>query len=53
MSDITVCLNKSCNKRESCYRANATWNEYWQSVADFKPDDNGECSHYWPIKEKK
>lgn len=44
-SDITKCVN-GCDKRETCWRWLAQGTEY-QSYSDFKPDDNGECEHYW------
>lgn len=51
--DITGCLNKFCEQKDDCYRANVTWSDLWQSVAYFKPEENGECSNYWPFKENK
>ncbi len=47
MSDINMCLNKECAKRASCYRFTALVNEYRQSYADFKLDENGECEDFW------
>lgn len=36
MADITMCMNDGCPDRDNCYRATATPNEHWQSMAMFK-----------------
>jgi len=37
MADITMCENQMCSKRDKCYRAMATPNEYRQSYSYFVP----------------
>lgn len=46
MSDITLCTNSTCGKRERCYRYSAKAHESWQSYSYFKPNENGECEHF-------
>jgi len=46
MADISKCKNNECKKQETCYRFTAP-ESYWQSYSDFRPDENGECKHYW------
>lgn len=50
MPDISMCQNEECPLRESCYRYLATPFIPRQAYADFKPNDKGECSYYWPVK---
>jgi len=45
MADITMCLN-GCGKQNLCYRWTAPASDY-QSVCDFKPNDDGECEHLY------
>lgn len=45
MTDISKCPT-GCDKQETCYRWTAPVG-YWQSYADFKPDENGNCEGYW------
>lgn len=45
MADITMCLNRSCPSRSSCYRVSARPGE-WQSYSAFQPDEHGRCKHY-------
>ena len=44
MADITMCDNKQCEMRDTCYRHRATAS-YWQSWAIFKPEGD-DCAHY-------
>lgn len=46
MPDISMCANKTCDKRLTCYRYRARPNEHWQSYANFDAED---CEHYWAI----
>jgi hypothetical protein len=46
MADITMCANKECPLRETCYRVQAPINEYRQSWSLYDPDENGVCDHY-------
>lgn len=45
MTDITKCF-RGCKKQDSCYRWYAK-DGARQSYADFEPDENGNCDHYW------
>lgn len=47
MPDISMCQNTQCADRLTCYRFNATPTPGRQAYADFAPDENGECAHYW------
>ena len=48
MPDIAMCQNKECPLREKCYRFKAEPSDY-QSYAEFKPDENGECDNFIEI----
>lgn len=49
MVDITMCLNKTCPSRNTCYRFTATPSEFAQSYANFEPEhpDLDKCDYYW------
>ena len=47
MPDISLCLNKNCLRRLTCYRFMATPSEYQQSYATFA-SDGYYCPDYWP-----
>lgn len=47
MPDISMCWNKECPKKLKCYRFTAIPNEFRQTFADFKPDEEGVCDHFW------
>lgn len=52
MSDVTMCISKSCNRRECCYRAMKKTDKY-QSFGDFTKicaDDRYKC--LWKINDK-
>lgn len=51
MADITLCTNKTCQLRGTCKRYLQVPDPHWQSYADFKPDGNGDCEHYWEWKQ--
>ena len=51
MPDITVCVNRTCTKRMTCYRYRAHWSPRWQSVSLFRPVD-GKCAFYSELREK-
>ncbi len=51
MADITMCASIDCPLAKKCYRKLAVKNLYYQSYADFKPDD-GECAGYTPTSAK-
>jgi hypothetical protein len=52
MADITMCSNIKCDLSGSCYRFLAIANEYYQSYADFKQDENGDCENYWEYNQE-
>lgn len=52
MPDITMCDNKECPKKESCYRFKATPNEYWQAYSTFKYDEKEGCVFYVKLEKK-
>lgn len=55
MPDISMCMNTTCPLRHQCYRHEASGtqaNPIWQSYSDFKPDDQGECEHFWNVKDR-
>lgn len=45
--DISMCENKKCPQKETCYRYKAKPDPYMQSFCKFKYR-NG-CEYYWPI----
>jgi hypothetical protein len=46
MPDITMCVNKKCKKRDTCYRVIAI-PSIMQSYADvFEKNHNGECCNF-------
>ena len=48
MPDISMCTNKYCPIRESCYRYTAIPSEYRQSYADFSYNEElKKCGYYW------
>lgn len=54
MPDITMCLNKECTKKETCYRFIAKPSP-WQSYCMFEFEIiKGEtyCDFYWPLHQK-
>ena len=50
MPDITLCVNKTCPLRQNCGRFRAKPDRYWQSFAEFKPNDKGICEDFWPLQ---
>jgi hypothetical protein len=50
MPDITMCENRECPLRETCYRFKAEPSKWRQSYfVDMKPKD-GKCDYYWKIE---
>ena len=47
MPDISMCLNKTCVKRTSCFRYMAIPGSL-QSYTPFKITD-GQCDYFWPM----
>ena len=52
MPDISKCANEKCEKSSTCYRFLAVDSPYWQAYIDASPNDDGNCSMYWEVKEK-
>jgi hypothetical protein len=50
MADITMCEGKGCELKSTCYRHNATPNEYRQSYFTESPIKDGQCDEYWKLK---
>ena len=50
MTDISMCANEKCTKKETCYRFKAKPSEFWQSYGVYKMDDKGNCKYYWEDK---
>lgn len=53
MPDISLCRNEQCPKKKYCYRFNATPEPMYQSYADFKPDDKGNCDGFQKMESQK
>jgi hypothetical protein len=51
MPDISLCQNKTCKARDSCYRFKAKPNPLYQSYAKFGKKNIKKCKYY--IKEQK
>jgi len=49
MPDISMCTNKKCKIRLTCYRFTAIPYKHLQSYAEFKAKD---CEYYWSINSK-
>lgn len=50
MPDIAMCANEKCPLSKTCKRhedSGTKPSDYWQSWADFEPEN---CEYYWPIK---
>ena len=51
MPDISMCLNKKCKIKDSCYRFIAIPDKHWQAYSDFKPSKDGKkCKHYYKLE---
>lgn len=47
MPDITMCANKKCPLKKTCYRYTATPSKFMQSYAGFEYDkDTKSCDYY-------
>lgn len=49
MADITMCDNKECPRRDSCYRFTAVPNPYRQSYW-YPTPDHADCKGYWLLE---
>ena len=54
MADISMCINRTCSLRETCYRFKAKASDigWGQSYGVFS-EVNGKCDYYWPFKNQK
>jgi hypothetical protein len=46
MPDIAMCKNETCKLKKDCYRYMAEPSKYWQTYADIKPNEKGECAYF-------
>ena len=53
MPDISMCVNKECTLKETCYRFTAKPSEFRQSYGSFKPEEDGTCRGYWKTDKEK
>lgn len=55
MADISMCMNKTCPIRTTCYRFLAPANDLRQSYCDFRcihSKYGAVCDNYWKTEEK-
>jgi len=51
--DITMCVNRNCDKRIECVRAEESGTKphpSHQSYCEFNPENNKRCKEYWSKK---
>lgn len=53
MSDISMCINEDCTLKKKCHRYTAPVNEFYQTYAEFKQDQDGTCEDFWDNKNYK
>jgi hypothetical protein len=53
MADITMCEDKECPKKESCYRYTAPASPYRQSYFWSSPRVEEECESFWDNEDYK
>lgn len=51
MADITMCVNKGCERAKDCYRVTANPSDY-QSYAEFKCNEDNLWQHFYPNQPK-
>jgi hypothetical protein len=52
MPDISMCMNKSCESRNNCFRYRATPNPYRQAYSDFKVKEGDKhCDSYLELND--
>jgi hypothetical protein len=51
MADITMCRDKGCNKKNTCFRYKAKPNPHRQSYFSLKSinEDDFVCDYYWEV----
>lgn len=51
MADISMCKNKQCKDKDTCYRFNAVADKYYQSYLFIEgKQDKNTCGNYWKMK---
>lgn len=50
MPDLTICTNAECPKASRCYRHNAPSSGPAQSRALLKPEADGSCNFFLPLR---
>jgi len=57
MSDITMCRDNECNRKDTCYRYTAKVGQYRQVYFTDSPRlrklGGSDCSYYWDNRDKK
>jgi len=53
MPDISMCLGRSCELKEICYRYKANPSKYMQTYFSIPPNKGLECDYFWEIKKDK
>ena len=49
MADITMCLDKDCKKKDTCYRYIAPRDKYYQAYFLDTPRKKDKCKYYWEV----
>lgn len=47
MADITMCDDKKCKRKDTCYRFTAKPSTHWQSYFWETPRKDDKCNMYW------
>lgn len=51
MADITMCKGENCPQKEKCHRFAAKKARRMQTFFRKTPVKDGECKHFWPMKD--
>ena len=49
MPDISMCENKGCSLKESCYRFKAIPDDMLQCYSSFEQDEDGNCEYFMKL----
>ena len=53
MPEISMCTNKDCPSKETCWRFKAPPKPFWQSYCGFVVyDDEDKCEHYMEMEDE-
>lgn len=52
MADITMCTDKKCKRKNSCYRYTATPSKYYQSYFAEQVREDDECEYFIAVRAK-